>query len=171
MKEINPGIVIRKSVAVFVTKIILLDFIFEFVYLSWRSISHFLPLPSEALITLNIFSIIFFVIFISLIQTVLLVYISLKWVNEYYEIRKEDIAQVTGILSKTEKSYPYRDIQSVTIHQGILGRLFNYGSVHLYIPTLGYDLSFNEVTKPGEFVDQIKKANPNIKSGSYIFRR
>lgn len=72
---------------------------------------------------------------------------------------------------KQRKSYPYRDIQSITIHQGFFGKVFNYGSVNLYIPTLGHDLNFTEVSDPATFVELVKNADPKIESGSYIFRR
>lgn len=167
----TPSIVIRKSVSLFILRIIFIELIFEVVYLTWRGLLHFLPLSLEHIVTLNAVSILFFLILITIIQNIFLVFITLKWVNDFYEIRSDEIAHITGILSKTEKAYPYRDIQAVTIHQGVLGRLLNYGSVHLYIPTLGYDLNFNEVSSPAKFVDLVKSVNPNAEGGKFIFRR
>jgi membrane protein YdbS with pleckstrin-like domain len=154
-----------------VLRIIILELLFEAIYLGWRGLLHFLPFSLETVITLNAFSIVFFLILITLVQNIFLIYITLRWINDYYEIRTDEIAHITGILSKTEKAYPYRDIQSITIHQGFLGRLFHYGSVHLYIPTLGHDLHFTEVSDPARFVDLVKRANPQIEGGQYIFRR
>lgn len=166
-----PPIVIRKSVTLFVLRVIALELVFELIYLTWRSLVHFLPLSLEILITLNLISIVFFLILVTIIQNILLIYITLRWISDYYEIRSDEIAHVTGIASKTEKSYPYRDIQSITIHQGFFGRLLNYGNVQLYIPTLGHDLNFDEISSPDKFVELVKSANPNIEAGKYIFRR
>lgn len=170
LREIPP-IVIRRSVVLFVIRVILLELLFEIIYLLWRGLIHFLPLPVETVITLNAASLVIFLILITVIQNIFLIGIVLNWVNDYYEIREDEIAHVHGTFSRTEKAYPYQDIQSITIHQGFFGRLCNYGSIGLYIPTLGHDLTFAEVSDPAKFVELVKSANPKVESGRYIFRR
>jgi uncharacterized membrane protein YdbT with pleckstrin-like domain len=166
-----PPIVIKKSISLFVLRVITLELVFELIYLSWRGLIHLLPFSLENLVMVNALSIIFFLVLVTIIQNAVLIFITLNWINNYYEIRSDEIVHITGIFSKTEKAYPYRDIQAVTIHQGFFGRLFNYGSVQLYIPTLGYDLDFNEISSPAKFVELIKNVNPKIEGGKYIFRR
>lgn len=164
-------ITIRRSVALFVMRVILLELIFEVIYLTWRTIIHYLPIPLETVVTLNGVSLIIFLILVTLIQNIILIVIALNWVNDYYEIREDEVAHVKGIVSKTSKSYPYHDIQSITIHQGFIARLFKYGEISVYIPTLGHDLHFREVSNPEKFVELIKSINPKIERGKYIFRR
>ena len=166
-----PLLPIRRSVALFALRVILLELIFEVIYLSWRTLIHYLPFSLDTVVTLNGISIIFFLILITVIQNIILVYIVLSWVNDFYEIGSKEITHVTGIFSKTRRSYPYRDIQSITVHQGFMGRLLNYGEINLYIPTLGHDLHFREVASPRRFVELVKEANPNLSGGKYIFRR
>lgn len=167
----KTSITVRKSTALFVLRVILLELLFEFIYLSWRGIVHFLPFSFETIITINAISIIIFLLLVTVLQNIILVYIALTWVNDYYEVGNDEIIHVNGIISKTEKAYPYRDIQSITMHQGFLGRLLNYGSVILYIPTLGHDLNFNEISNPVKFIELIKNANPKNDSGRFIFKR
>lgn len=162
---------IRKSVVLFVLRIIALELLFELVYISWRTGIHFLPFALETVITLNAVSIVLFLVFVTIVQNIILVFIAWKWVNDFYEIRPDEIVHVTGLISRTEKAYPYRDIQSITIHQGFLGRVFNYGSISLYIPTLGYELSFNEISSPQKFVELVKSANPKLEGERYLFKR
>lgn len=169
-KEVPP-IVVRRSVTLFVLRVIFLELVFEVIYLSWRGLIHFLPFSFENIIVLNAISIVFFLVFVTIIQNIFLIFITLNWVNDYYEIRPDEIAHITGIFSKTQKTYPYRDIQSITIHQGFIGRLFNYGSVNLYIPALGQELYFNEVSSPEKFVELVKSADPKSAGGQYLFRR
>jgi uncharacterized membrane protein YdbT with pleckstrin-like domain len=163
-------IVIRKSIVLFILRIMLLELIFELIYLTWRTLTHFMPLPVETVLTLNAISIIVFIVLVTIIQNIFLIYIALIWVNDYYEIRQREIAHISGIFSKTEKAYPFHDIQSITVHQSFLGRIFNYGSIHLYIPILGHDLNFTEVPSPAKIVEKIKSANPKIE-GRYILKR
>ena len=166
-----PPIVIRRSVALFAIRVILLELIFEVIYLTWRTLIHYLPFSLETVIALNGVSIIFFLLLVTVIQNIFLIYIVLRWVNDYYEIGPDEIAHVTGTLSRTRKSYPYRDIQSITVHQGFMGRLFKYGEINLYIPTLGHDLHFKEVSNPSRFVELLKGADPSLETGKFIFQR
>lgn len=168
--EMRP-IVIRRSVAVFIIRIILLELVFEIIYLSWRTLIHFLPTSLETTLTLNVASLIFFLILVTVIQNILLIIIALNWSRNYYEFRTKDIAQYKGILTNTKQSYEYRDIQSISVHQSILGRMFNYGSVTLYIPTLGHDVHFNEVSNPTGFVALLKSIKPDIEGARYILKR
>jgi membrane protein YdbS with pleckstrin-like domain len=169
--KILPSVVIRRSIALFIIRIILLELLFEIIYLTWRGVIHFLPFSLETTIVLNGISILLFLVFITLVQNLILIGMALRWVNDYYEIRSDELVHIKGILSKTESAYPYRDIQSITIHQGFFGRIFNYGDVSLYIPTLGHDLHFNEISDPNKFAELIKSANPSFEGGKFIFRR
>ena len=47
---------------------------------------------------------------------------------EYYE---KNVLQKTGIISKNEKNTIFKGVVSVTVNQGIWGRLFGYGDVHI----------------------------------------
>lgn len=166
-----PLIIVRRSVALFVIRVILLELIFEAIYLSWRTIIHYLPIPLETVVTLNGASIIVFLVLVTLIQNILLIIVALKWVNDYYEVGHDEVAHVKGIVSRTKQSYPFHDIQSITVHQGFLGRLLKYGEVNLYIPTLGHDLHFREVSNPERFVELVKNINPKVERRKYIFKR
>jgi uncharacterized membrane protein YdbT with pleckstrin-like domain len=171
-KELElPPIVVRKSVAVFAIRVILLELVFEIIYLSWRTLIHYLPFSLETAVKLNAASIVIFFILVTVIQNILLIYITLLWVNDYYEFRTKDIAQFKGILGKTKQSYQYRDIQSITIQQSIWGRLFNYGNVILYIPMLGQNIHFSEVPDPKKFVSFLKSVQPETESPRVIMQR
>lgn len=166
-----PPLVFRRSVSLFVIRVILLELVFEVIYLTWRTLINFLPFSLETVITLNGVSIIFFLILVTLIQNIVLIFIALDWINDYVEVRAKDIAHFKGIFGRRKQSYQYRDIQSITIKQSMLGRLFNYGNVILYIPTLGHDVPFNEVPDPRKFVNFLKGLQPDIEGARYIIKR
>ena len=163
--------IIKRSITLFVFRVILLELFFELIYLTWRTLVHFFPFSIETTISLNIVSIIFFIILITIIQNIILIYIALRWANNYYELKEDEVIQITGIISKTKKAYPVSDIQSITLQQGFMGRLFNYGNISFYIPTLGHDLNFNEVSDPQEFIELIKNAQPKDSTGKFVFKR
>lgn len=167
LREIRP-IIIRKSIALLAIRIILLELLFEIIYLTWRSLIHFIPVSIETMVTLNMVSLIIFIVLVTIIQNVILIYIILSWSNYYYEFQENEIAHYSGILTKTKKSYRYQDIQSVTVKKSILGRLFNYGSITLFIPTQIKDIHFNEVSDPKSFAKLFKSSKSSIQGSRYI---
>lgn len=48
-----------------------------------------------------------------------------------YRLTEHGVESVTGILVRTTESIPYRKIRMVTVHQGIEGRLWDYGRVYV----------------------------------------
>lgn len=78
-------------------------------------------------------------------------YVTYKWilafmtlgftaVYDYYRYKRNSITLgeksvrlELGVFTKNSREIPYRNIQSVTVHQSITGRMYNYG--HLIITT------------------------------------
>lgn len=165
-----PAITIRKSIAPLIFRLVANELLFEGIYLGWRFILDLLPVTLETYLLLNFITLILFLVLITILQTGILVWLLLSWANDYYEIRPVELVHKQGILSKRADTYSYSHIQTIKINQGLLGRIFNYGGVEIYIPTLGYNLNFNEIPNPTEFVELIKNANPEIKEGAFLLR-
>ena len=104
------------------------------------------------------------------IQTAMIIIVVLDWVNRYYELRPDEIVQISGIITKREVEYPYGNIQSITVIQGLMGRICNFGTIDIYIPTLWNDLYFTEVPDPHKFVEIVKEFNPTMEGGKFLFR-
>ena len=165
--------IIRRSIILLIFRIVLTEILFGFPYILWRFFIdiNLLNVSDQTLLYINSFSVFIYFFLITIIQTSIIIYIFLNWVNNYYEIRSEEIIINTGIFTKQQMAYPFRDIQSIKLNQGILDRLFNYGTVSVYIPTLGYDLHFNEITSPQTFIKMIKDRSSNNKEEKYLFKR
>ncbi len=167
-------ITVRRSLFLLIVKIVITELIFEFTYIGWRLLIdlNILQFSQESLLIIHSFSIFIFFILITVVQTSIILFILLDWINRYYEIKPDEIVFKTGIISSQEKAYPYVNIQSIEVIQNFWGKLFNYGNVRIYIPTLGHDLFFTEVSKPNEFAELIKQMLPDKdKSGQFLFKR
>ncbi len=66
------------------------------------------------------------------VKTALTFYIIADWVDEYYEISSHTIRHKWGILFKHEQENMLEHLATVKLEQGILGRIFNYGTLTLY---------------------------------------
>lgn len=105
------------------------------------------------------------------IQIGVLVFMLTKWSSETYEIQDEELIMRYGVLKRTEKAYPYRNMQSVIVRQSIVERLVGAGTVSVFVPTLGTDLLFSEVPNPKQFADRIKNSIPDPGSSQFIMKK
>jgi uncharacterized membrane protein YdbT with pleckstrin-like domain len=105
---------------------------------------------------------------IELFATIALIY---QWSSVTYELRDNEVTVRTGLIRRTEQSYPFNNMQSVTVRQDIIGRLVRAGTVSVFIPTLGQELTFHEVENPQDFAEKLKQALPYPDKSQYIIRR
>jgi uncharacterized membrane protein YdbT with pleckstrin-like domain len=152
--------VIKRSVPLLGFKIILLEVIFEGLYFIVRGLVDF----AEDNLSINLsFLPSIAQLLILILQIAVLIYLLLKWANEYYILKE-------GILQKQEKAYSFNNMQSVIVRQGLLSRLLRSGTVAVYIPTLGQELEFTDIPHPKEFAERIKKSLPYPGKGQFVFR-
>jgi uncharacterized membrane protein YdbT with pleckstrin-like domain len=160
--------IVRRSPAGLVFKIIFIEIAIEMVYL----------LLSTALVELRgelgssytsariLLSIVFMTLAVSVVVTLVA-----QWANEGYFLKQNELIVRRGIIAKTETAYPYANMQSVTLQQGFIGRLFNYGQISIFIPTLGKDIIFSEISNPADFTEKIKAHIPYPESGQFLIRK
>lgn len=158
-------IVLRHSVFLLIINLITIEFLFDSFYL----ILKVLPIP------LNLsFSFqsqlwpIYFGIFgiLLLFKTVLMVFAAIQWVTTSYEIRDNEIRYRYGIFSHHEKIFMCAHTQEVTFAQGILGRIFNFGSVEIYSPVIKEHIILASIPNPQHYAEIIKGNIPGSNSST-----
>ena len=91
----------------------------------------------------------------------LVLYIVLNWLYEFYITQPSGIIVRRGIIFSKEIQYSLGAIQSIGVQQGILGRIFNFGTVILYNPVLKSDLKLEFIHNPYGEAQFIQKIHPN----------
>ncbi len=71
-------------------------------------------------------------IIFSIIKLVLVIYLILLWLTEYYEIKSDMIIHRRGIFFIKETRHPFEYIREVDFEQSLLGRLLNYGTISIF---------------------------------------
>lgn len=79
----------------------------------------------------------------SIFQVVFVLKFVLKWIGSSYFIADAHLVKRSGIMSVVEKTYDLDNIRSVTVNQGVLGKLFHFGDVVI------------ETSASGGYMDQI----------------
>lgn len=70
-----------------------------------------------------------FLLIIMGIQMALVLFIVFQWQNHSYYLTTNYIQENRGILTKTDKMYDLKNVRNVSVRQGPLGRLLNYGDL------------------------------------------
>ncbi len=114
----------RTSVPRLFLKVVLLVGLFAGAYLSYLWGMGILQTP------LKDGGILFFLIF-QVIEIFSLAYLILNWFCWYYEITEKEVILRRGVIMQTRKYYSLDKVESVSVEQGLWGRIFNYGAIEL----------------------------------------
>lgn len=148
----------RKSHILLLGDLIILELLLIFLYLIFRFSSTFL-LNIIGLSGLddvnNFFGIIYFII-LSLFELILISIVALRWASEEYEVRDDTIVHRKGVLKTTEENYSLRNLGNATISQGIIGRIFNFGTIKIYSPLLKQEYFITNVHNPKQILTTLE---------------
>jgi hypothetical protein len=97
---------------------------------------------------------------LSMIEMIVIIITVLHWFNHYCEIDRDDIIQRKGIVSIQESANSFRNFTAVTVHQGIFGRIFNYGTIRLFNPALDHSLTIKNASSPNKYKNIIMERLP-----------
>lgn len=97
---------------------------------------------------------------LSLIQMVVIIIAVLQWVNSIYEIHEHEFIERRGIISIHENTHSFRNFSAISITQGIMGRIFNFGTIRMYHPLLGHSVTLKKISSPLKYERILKEKLP-----------
>ena len=106
-----------------------------------------------------------------LIKIALTIYIVLAWLNEYYEVTNSLVRHKKGIFFVKKEQLSLADIQSITLHQGVLGKILNFGTICLYDWKWGKHEYLYAIHNPTKYVEIFEDLLPEIDEERDIFIR
>jgi len=73
----------------------------------------------------------FFLVIVA-IKTGIMIYVVDEWLEDYYEITPREVLHKDGHFFRKEQIYPLKHLGVAKVEQGLLGRIFGYGSITLF---------------------------------------
>lgn len=143
--------VTRKTAVTLLIRVVLTIFLLEALYIVLRLLGPDLGIDVGSL---------WIFLAVLLVQLGVVLLLAFRWYFETFEVHRNDVVHRRGIMFRHEEVYPYNNIQSITCDQSPVGRIYHYGEVRLFIPTLGRDLVFGEIPHPHHFIRTIKHILP-----------
>lgn len=127
-------VTIRQSISILLLRLVVLEALAASGVIIFHSLiisTNVSDLVSNASPYLTIFNIPIFLLLI-ILKTLLMIYIILQWLYEYYEITPREVIHRKGLFFKKEEFNVFKHLSSLEIDQGILGKLFNCGTIKLF---------------------------------------
>lgn len=106
------------------------------------------------------------VVMFILVVTALYILIGfLHWIFEYYVISDEEIFYRTGIFFIRKEMILIKSVENITLRQGFIGNILNYGTLNLSAPTIRTTFILLQVPNPQkhmEFLESATKKNSGL---------
>ncbi len=103
---------------------------------------------------------IYVIIMFGFVVAGLIVY--LDWVNTEYILTSSTIEKITGFVTKNKTYMSLHDLSRVESRIGIMGRMFNFGTVVVESETSESPLFLPGTADPNKIVDLIRSARTNV---------
>lgn len=108
---------------------------------------------------------------LNLLEIVVLFYAVIRWHNHFYLVRPDKILTSRGVFLRRQRFFALKNIETITVHQDVFGRLFGFGTLHLYAPTLNHRIHMYGINNPclketiiERLLPTIPKADRNAKN-------
>lgn len=84
--------------------------------------------------------------------------IIFQWLENYYEIKPGKVIYKEGLLKRQDKEFYCPDISKIQLSQGLWGRLFNFGTITLYVKPANDSFSLSNIPNPYRNLKLIEKS-------------
>lgn len=160
---------VRQSISFMLLKLFILELISAFIILT---ICFPLACIEFPFITVQGFFTVHNILYIILItfKVFLMLLVVLQWLNEYYEILPNKLIHRKGVLFKNEEDYAFTHLMSIDFQQGVLGGIFNYGTVHMYDRYINKHIYLYLIHNPQKYFKILKNLMPVTDTEQTIFR-
>lgn len=159
---------IRQSIFILVVKLILLDVMAALMAVMYFSsvTNKFVPeIINNLILSYNVP---FFLVLVFL-KIALTIYIVMRWITEYYEIWPHALMYWSGIVWRNHEKHPFAQMRSVKIEQGFFGKIFGFGTIHLYNWYLETSTSLYLIHNPVKYFNIIESLLPKSEKDREIF--
>jgi len=143
-------VTIRESIVFLLLKLLALDMIAIIFVLIFFS-PFLIPIAVETKLQLVSYNFAYFSV-LAFIKIFLTTFIILRWLNDNYEITPEVLIHKRGIIWQKEERYKLVHVKSFGLEQGILGKIFNYGTLRFYDWFLRKDYAIYLIHNPRKYL-------------------
>lgn len=168
-KIVITHVTIRQSIFFLVLKLLAIETLASVAIIVFHTL--ILRTDIKQIVDKNIlvFNIPLFVVLV-IVKTFVMIFVILQWLNEYYEITTKDVVRRKGLLFQKEERYLIQHIGSVTLEQGVFGRIFNFGTLKLFNWTKEKNIYLYLIHNPTKYMNILETLLPEADREKKILR-
>ena len=117
----------------------------------------------------GLYNTILFILFI-IGKILVTIFVVTVWLNEYYEITPNEVIHKSGLIFRKEERHVLGHIDSVELHQTLLGRIFNYGNLSLFNWVLEKHTTLYLIHNPKKYLAILQDLLPQSDQKKHIIR-
>ena len=165
-------ITIRQSISVLLLKLILIEIMATTAIILFHTFIISTNVVDVAASIAGNFKIFNIPLFLSLVfaKICLTLFVIIGWLNNYYEITPRELIHKKGFIFKKEEKHTLNHLISVKIEHGIMGRIFNYGTLNLYNKELKKDMIIYAIHNPIKYHHILQNLLPAANQEKAILR-
>lgn len=101
-------------------------------------------------------------ILIQILNLYILLIAILTWLNKQYIFNPKEVIIKTGVISTKSTTYEIANLQSMSISQNVIQKLFNFGSIKLFNPVLKEEIYIADIPDPHKYGEIIQQYQPEM---------
>jgi membrane protein YdbS with pleckstrin-like domain len=165
-------VTIRQSISLLLFRLVVLEVIAAVGVIFFHSLfvsTNIADIANHTVPNFTVFNTPVFILFV-LLKTCIMIFIVIQWLNEYHEITPKEIIYRKGLLFKREERNTLEHLGSLEIDQGLLGRIFNYGTIKLFNWATEKDIDLYLIHNPMKYHHILQTLLPDSDRGKRVFR-
>lgn len=95
-------------------------------------------------------------------------FVIYQWVNEYYEIYPDHVSHRRGLIFQTKEHWALKNIVEIELEQGIMGRLFHWGTIRLFDRELKQKFTIYQIHNPHKYYTAILRLLPQVDQEKHV---
>jgi len=164
-----PYVTVRQSIALLLLRLIVIEILASFFVVIFNG---FLvsSVTNDAIQPLLVRFNVPIYIFLVILKILLVIYVVLQWVNEYYRITPKEIIHKKGFIFKKEEKYKIYHVAEISLEQGFFGRIFNCGTIKLFDWATDKTVYLYLIHNPIRYKNVLRRLIPEADEEKKVFR-
>lgn len=159
---------VRQSIFLLMLKLVFLDIMIAVLAIFYFSLAS-AEFASEILSgRIQLYNILF-ILGLTLLRIIFVIIITLRWINERYEIWPDAVIHKCGLIFRKQEKHPFSQMRSVKVEQGFFGKFFGFGTISFYNWYLETDTSLYLIHNPIRYFHIIESLIPKTERERDIF--
>lgn len=160
---------VRQSISILIIKLILIDVMTATVFFVSHSILFSTEISSNLGISPDYYNTVIFLM-LAFGKIALTIYLVLSWLNEYYEITADSVIYYRGVLFRRIKKDDLVLIRQARVNYGLIGRLFNFGTIILLDIRLIPEIVLYQIHNPLKYLHIFEDLIPDLEEEKKFFK-